>query len=72
MKASVVERFNRTLKNDMWKMFTLNENYKWIDLLPRFVSNYNARKHQMIGMRSVDIIPTVAERLLATVYTHGN
>jgi len=32
MKASIVERFNRTLKNDMWKMFTLNRNYKWIDL----------------------------------------
>ncbi|KMQ83264.1 hypothetical protein RF55_20493 [Lasius niger] len=24
LKALVVERFNRTLKNDMWKMFTLN------------------------------------------------
>jgi len=34
MKASVVEQFNRTLKNDMWKTFTLNGNYKWIDLLP--------------------------------------
>jgi len=42
MKASVVERFNRTLKNDMWKMFTLNGNYKWIDLLSHLVSNYNA------------------------------
>jgi len=28
LKASVVERFNRTLKNDMWKMVTLNGNYK--------------------------------------------
>ena len=27
MKASVVERFNRMLKNDMWK-FTHNGNYK--------------------------------------------
>jgi len=28
IKASVVERFNRTQKNDMWKMFTFNGNYK--------------------------------------------
>ena len=28
MKASVVERFNHTLKNDMWKQFTHNGNYK--------------------------------------------
>jgi len=33
LKASVVEQFNRTLKNDMWKMFTLNGNYKRIDAL---------------------------------------
>jgi len=24
LKASIIERFNRTLKNDMWKMFTLS------------------------------------------------
>jgi len=34
-KTSVVERFYRTLKNDMWKQFTYNGNYKWIDLLSR-------------------------------------
>ena len=28
LKKSVVEWFNRTLKNEMWKMFTLNGNYK--------------------------------------------
>ena len=50
LKVSVVEWFNRTLKNDMWKMFTLNGNYKWIDELPRLVSDYNARKHRTIGL----------------------
>jgi len=35
MKASIVERFNRTLKNDMWRQFTHNGNYKWIDLPSR-------------------------------------
>ena len=69
LKASVVERFNRTLKNDMWKMFTLNGNYKWIDALPRLVSDYNARKHRTIGMRPVDVTPAIAERLLDTVYS---
>jgi len=28
MQAFVVEWFNRTLKNDMWKQFTHNGNYK--------------------------------------------
>ena len=72
LKASVVKRFNRTLKNDMWKMFTLNGTYKWIDALPRLVSEYNARKHRTIGMRPVDVTPAIAERLLATVYNRVN
>jgi len=37
LKALVVEQFNRTLKNDMWKMFMLNGSYKWFDLLLRLV-----------------------------------
>lgn len=68
LKASVVERFNRTLKNNMWKMFTLNGNYKWIDALPRLIIEYNTCKHRTIGMRPVDVTPAIAERLLTTVY----
>jgi len=45
LKASVVVQFNRTLKNDLWKIFTLNGNYKWVNELPRLVSDYNARKY---------------------------
>jgi len=66
LKASVVERFNRTLKNDMWEMFTLNGNYKWIDELLHLVSDYNARKHRTIGMRPADVTPAIAGRLLDT------
>ncbi|KAL6445443.1 hypothetical protein ACFW04_000785 [Cataglyphis niger] len=68
LKASVVKRFNSTLKNNMWKMFTLNGTYKWMDELPRLVLDYNACKHRTIGMRSIDVTPAIAERLLATVY----
>jgi len=70
MKASVVERFNRTLKNNMWKMFTLNGNYKWIDELSRLVAEYNTRKHRTIGMRPADVTPAIAEKLLNTVYSN--
>ncbi|XP_024882997.1 uncharacterized protein LOC112461831, partial [Temnothorax curvispinosus] len=67
--ASVVERFNRTLKNNMWKMFTFNGTYKWIDELPRLIAEYNARKHRTIGMRPVDVTPAIVKRLLTTVYS---
>ncbi|XP_067208491.1 uncharacterized protein [Linepithema humile] len=68
MKASVVERFNRTLKNEMWKFFTLTGSYRWIDYLPRLVSEYNGRKHRTIGMRPIDVTPEIAKGLLSTVY----
>jgi len=45
-------------------MFTFNGNYKWIDELPRLVSDYNARKHRHA---TADVTP--AERLLDTVYS---
>ncbi|XP_018338457.1 PREDICTED: uncharacterized protein LOC108746284 [Trachymyrmex septentrionalis] len=68
LKVSVVERFNRTLKNDMWKMFTLYGNYKWVEL-PRLVPDYNSRKHRTISMRPADVTSAIAERLLGTGYT---
>ncbi|XP_011859096.1 PREDICTED: uncharacterized protein LOC105556609 [Vollenhovia emeryi] len=67
-EASVVERFNRTLKN-MWKMFTLNGSYVWINELSNLLSRYNRRIHRTIRMRPVDVTPEAAERLLSTVYS---
>ncbi|XP_011631327.1 uncharacterized protein LOC105423319, partial [Pogonomyrmex barbatus] len=61
---SIVERFNRTFKNDMWKMFMLNDTYKWVDALSRLVSDYTARKHRTIGMRFADVTPPIVKRLL--------
>jgi len=70
MKVSVIEWFNYTLKNDIWEQFTYNGNYKWIDLLPRLMSEYNVWKHRIIGMRPIDVIPAIADKPLTTVYSH--
>ncbi|XP_043471324.1 uncharacterized protein LOC122504328 [Leptopilina heterotoma] len=55
MKASIVERFNRTLKRKMWMQFSLRGNYKWYDILPTLISNYNNTKHRTIGMKPKDV-----------------
>ncbi|XP_011687476.1 PREDICTED: uncharacterized protein LOC105449791 [Wasmannia auropunctata] len=34
------------------------------------MSEYNARKHRTIGMRPIDVTPTIANKLLTTVYNH--
>ena len=36
-KASIVERFNRTLKNRMWRYFTKQGNQKWFKVFPDLV-----------------------------------
>jgi len=49
-KSAVVERFNRTLKEIMWKRFTAENTRKWIDMLGKLVHDYNNRRHSTIGM----------------------
>ena len=44
-KASVVERFNRTLKTAMWKYSYSKRTYNWMDVLVDPVYNYNNTKH---------------------------
>ena len=33
-KNPVIERFNRTLTNKLWKQFTVQGNQKWLKILP--------------------------------------
>jgi len=49
-KSSIVERFNRTLKNRMWVMFTENQDHRYIDDLQTLIKNYNNSIHRTIGM----------------------
>ena len=58
LKALIVERFNRTLKTEMWKKFTLNGNNKWIDILDDLMKKYNKRIHRTIKMRPIDVNKT--------------
>lgn len=58
--AAFIERFNRTLQNDVYKYMTEKETNRYIstigtngeriDLMPLFVRGYNNRKHRMIGV----------------------
>lgn len=50
IKAAVVERFNRTLKERMWRYFTYSQNRRYIDVLQSIVSAYNHTLHSSIKM----------------------
>ena len=44
-KSSIAERWVRTIKEKMWKYFTDNNTYKYIDVLPDLVEDYNNTVH---------------------------
>lgn len=50
-KASIVERFNRTLKTHMYRAFSEQGHYRWLDLLPILLKSYNNTVHRTIGMK---------------------
>src|SRR5271167_2894922 len=49
-KASLVERFQRTLKEKMWRYFTHKRTRRWIDVLQSLLNAYNNSQHRSIGM----------------------
>jgi hypothetical protein len=66
-KASIVERFNRTLKTKMWKYFTHRETLTYVDVLPDMVESYNHTFHRTIGIPPAEVTwanqTTVSKRL---------
>lgn len=68
MKASIVERFNRTIKTKMFKQFSLNGNYKWVNMLPDLTSQYNNTVHSKIKMKPNQVNELNAKELKLTVY----
>ena len=49
IKASVVERFNRTLKTKLWKYFTHRDTLRYVDVLADMIASYNDTYHRTIG-----------------------
>ena len=54
-KASVVERFNRTLKERLYRYLTTANTLRFDDVLPELVQGYNATRHRSIGMPPQDV-----------------
>lgn len=54
-KASVVERFNRTLKTRMWRYFTAKNTRRYLDVLQDLVKSYNNSYHKSIKMTPAEV-----------------
>ena len=56
-KSPVVERFNKTLTNKLWKQFTVQGNQKWLNILQKITSKYNNAIH-----RTINTTPSLASK----------
>lgn len=68
LKASICERFNRTLKNLMWKMFSMRGTYKWIDEVDNLIHRYNNTYHRTIKMKPSEVNKSNEEYILQKIY----
>ena len=69
-KASIVERFNRTLKTRMWRYFTKYQTVRYIDALQDFVQSYNDTYHRSIGMAPSQVNAANQEEVWQRLYGH--
>ena len=68
LKSSIVERLNRTLKTMMWKEFSFQGSYKWLQLLPKIIEKYNSTVHGTTGFKPKDVTKRNEKSILETSY----
>lgn len=67
-KASVVERFNRTLKDRLWRHFTHTSKSRYIDILDQVVESYNNSYHRSIKTTPSSVNTGNEERVWESLY----
>ena len=68
IKSAVVERFNRTFKNMMYKKFTENNNTIFYNILDELVNNYNNKYHSTIKMNPIEGSKKINENKIRNIY----
>ena len=69
-KCAVVERWNRTMKEKMFRYFTAKDTYKYIDILDDLVESYNKSYHRTIKMAPIDV--NILNQDVVWTNTYGN
>ena len=54
-KASIVERFQRTIKSNLEMIFYKQKKKRWVDVINKVVDNYNHRFHRSIQMSPAEV-----------------
>jgi Integrase core domain len=67
-KAAVVERWNRTLKERIYRYFTYKNTNRYVDVLADLLKSYNDSWHRSIGMAPTEVNLSNEQQVLAKLY----
>ena len=70
LKAVIIERFNRSLRELMMKSFVKNNNTIWYNILPDLINRYNNRYHSTIKMKPNNVNKLNEKHIKNTVYNY--
>ena len=68
INSSVVERFNRTFKNIMYKKFIENNNIIFYNIIDDLVNEYNNKYHSTIKMIPIEGSKKINEKKIKNIY----
>ena len=71
LKAVIIERFNRSLRELMMKEFVKNNNTVWYNILPKLIKIYNNRYHSTIKMKPIDVNKNNEKYIKENIYTYN-
>lgn len=71
-KASIAERFNRTLKTKMWRYFTKHNTNAYLPVLTSLVKGYNRSYHRSIKRTPASVSLKNQEDTWMTLYGQGS
>ena len=70
LKAVIIERFNRSLRELMMKEFVKNNNTVYYNILPELIKKYNNRYHHTIKMKPIEVNKLNKKHIKNTVYNY--
>ena len=71
LKAVVIERFNRSLRELMMKEFVKNNNTVYYNILPKLIKIYNNRYHSTIKISPIKVNKNNEKYIKENIYTYN-
>ena len=71
LKAVVIERFNRSLRELLKKEFVKNMNTIWYNIIPKLIKIYNNRFHNTIKDKPININKSNEKYIKNTIYKYN-